>query len=243
MKILAWDCETAPAVVHSFGLFNQNHGINQVVQNPYMMSFAAQWEGQKKVIFKSVHHDSKDEMLKELHSLLDEADAVISWNGKGFDSKWANKEFLEAGMLPPSPYREIDLMLAARSRFRFLSNKLDFVAQLLGVGAKKVTGGHELWVGCMNGDPVAWAKMRSYNKKDVTLLWDIYAKLLPWIPNVGRALHDGLSEGCVNCSSQNLHKRGFHMTTIGRYQRYQCLDCGKWQRGKSNLLVTDMRPA
>ncbi len=56
-------------------------------------------------------------------------------------------------MFPPAPFKEIDLLTVAKGRFRFVSNKLDYVAQQLGLGKKTEHSGHELWVQCMAGIP------------------------------------------------------------------------------------------
>lgn len=241
LKILFWDVEMAPAVVHSWGLHEQNHGINQVIEQPYMLSFAARWYGSSKKIFYSVHHNTRQEMVEALHAHMDEADALVSWNGKGFDTKHAYREFLEVGLTPPSPVKEIDLMLTARSRFRLLSNKLDYVAQLLGIGKKKSTGGHELWIACMNGDEKAWAIMKRYNIQDVDLLVEIYDKLLPWItnhPNIN-LYQDG--EGCPTCGSEDIQKRGLSHTGVSSYQRYRCMNCGKWSKSGKAVQRADLR--
>ena len=245
MRIGFWDIEMAPATVHSWGLFNQTHSLNQIVEQPYMLSFAWRWYGEKKVIFKSVHHDGYEEMILALRALFDEADALVSWNGAGFDTKHAQREFIQLGLIPPSPVKEIDLMRKTKAKFRFLSNKLDNVAQQLGVGAKKSTGGHELWVACMAGDEKAWRKMRTYNVQDVNLLVLLYERLLPWIdqhPNV--ALYDDINGGCPNCGSTNLQRRGKEVTSAGTYTRYQCQaeGCGKWFRGSKRLETTAVRP-
>lgn len=230
LKILAWDIECAPAVVHSWGLHNQFHSINQVMEDPYIMSFAAQWVGSKKIEFRSTYHDGRKEMLARMWTLMDEADALLSWNGKGFDTKWAYGEFIREGMSPPSPVKEIDLMQAVRSSARFLSTKLDYVAQALGIGKKKSTGGHELWVACMNDDPKAWAKMKSYNRQDVALLIELYYKLLPWIANHPNMNLYYEGDGCPACHSDNFQKRGYHYTGVSKTQRYRCMNenCGRW---------------
>jgi predicted RNA-binding Zn-ribbon protein involved in translation (DUF1610 family) len=245
-KLLAWDIEMKPAIVHSWGLFNQTHGINQVVEQPGMISFAARWYGEKKVIFKSVHHDGREDMVKTLWDLLNEADALISWNGQGFDTKHAKREFLELGLTPPSPVKEIDLMRGVKSQFRMLSNKLDYVSQQLGVGAKKSTGGHELWVACMAGDEAAWRKMRTYNIQDVNLLIDLYERLLPWLPAANHpniAVLDGLDFACPRCGSKDLERRGTAIKSTGTYQRYQCKNCGHWPSAAQRLTTTELRPA
>ncbi len=243
LRLGFWDIEMAPAVVHSWGLFQQDHGINQVMDQPYMLSFAWRWYGSKTVIFKSVHHDGKEEMVKALYELFNEADAIVSWNGAGFDTPHANREFLALGLTPPAAPKEIDLMRVARSKFRFLSNKLDYVSQYLGIGKKKTTGGHELWVACMNGDEAAWRKMRTYNKQDVNLLVDIYEYFKPWIknhPNIN--LYED-TNGCPTCGSENFQKRGRARTGVSVYQRYQCQDCGAWFKSGKSLQASTYRQA
>ena len=242
MKILFLDIETSPNLAYVWGLFKQNIAINQLEESTEMLCFGARWYGEKKVIFKSVHHDGKKAMLKEVHRLLDEADVLVGWNSKAFDSKHLKRELLEAGMKPPSPYKEMDLMLAVKSQFKFPSNKLDYVAQTLGVGAKVQHSGFDLWKRCMAGENKAWAEMKRYQIQDVDLLVDLYEKLKPWIPNhPSVALHNDIQDGCTVCGSQSLQKRGLSRTVSGSYQRYQCQTCGKWLRGSQKITGTAIR--
>jgi uncharacterized protein YprB with RNaseH-like and TPR domain len=242
MKILFLDIETTPNLAYVWGLFKQNIAINQIEESTEMLCFGARWYGEKKVIFKSVHHDGKEAMLQEVHRLLDEADVLVGWNSKAFDSKHLKRELLQAGMKPPSPYKEMDLMLAVKSQFKFPSNKLDYVAQTLGVGAKVQHSGFDLWKKCMAGDNKAWAEMKKYQIQDVNLLIDLYEILKPWIPgHPNRALHDGLEEGCLVCGSAHLQRRGVARSASGTYHRFQCQDCGKWQRGPISINKTVTR--
>lgn len=243
-KILAFDLETSPNLAHVWGLWDQNVSLSQLDKSTEVMCFGARWLGSNKVIFRSVHHDGKEAMLEELWKLFDEADAVMGWNSKGFDSKHVNREFLEAGMKPPSPWKELDLMQAVKAKFRFPSNKLDYVAQRLGVGKKTPHTGFQLWLDCMAGDDKAWRLMKKYQMQDVNLLIDLHSILLPWIanhPNV--ALIDGIEGGCVNCGSTNLQRRGYSTTGVSKQQRYQCQDCGKWNKSKGSVASSEMRQA
>ena len=231
-RILALDLETSPNLAHVWGLWQQNVGLPQLLESTEVLCWGARWLGTKPVIFRSVHHDGKQKMLEDVHALLDEADAVMGWNSKGFDSKHLKREFLEAGLRPPSPYAELDLMLAVKKQFRFPSNKLDYVAQRLGVGAKVKHEGHTLWIKCMAGDPEAWKRMKRYQLQDVNLLIDLHEKLLPWIdnhPNV--ALANKVEGGCPRCGSTDLQRRGVARTRQSEFQRYQCQGCGGWTRG------------
>ena len=179
------DIETTPLQVYTWGLWDQNIGINQIIKSTEMMCFGAKWLGQKSVTFKSVHHDGKKAMLEELHTLMDEADALVGWNSAAFDHKHINREFLENEMTPPSPTKDLDLMTIVKANFQFPSNKLDYVAQKLGVGSKVKHSGFELWIKCMAGDDKAWREMKKYQIQDVQLLDSLYDILLPWFPGSG----------------------------------------------------------
>jgi uncharacterized protein YprB with RNaseH-like and TPR domain len=186
MKTLFLDIETTPMQVYTWGLWDQNISIDQIIKSTEMLCFGARWLGSKKVIFKSVHHDGKEAMLEELHELMEEADVLVGWNSASFDHKHINREFLENGMLPPSPVKDLDLMSVTKANFMFPSNKLDYVAQKLEVGAKVKHSGFRLWLGCMAGDKDSWKEMKKYQIQDVNLLIDLYDILLPWFVTSGR---------------------------------------------------------
>lgn len=242
MKILFLDLETSPNLAHVWGLWQQNVAITQLVSSTEVICFGARWNDSDKVIFKSVHHHGKEAMLDEMHRLLDAADVVIGWNSISFDTKHMNREFLENGYLPPAPFKDLDLMRVVKSNFRLPSNKLDYVSQLLGVGAKVQHSGFQLWLDCMAGKSAAWKEMKEYQIQDVNLLVDLYEILKPWIKNGPHsALHDGVEGGCRNCSSTNLQRRGVAKTSTATYQRFQCQDCGSWNRGSKSLTTAAMK--
>jgi len=246
MKILLLDIETSPNTAHVWGLWQQNVSINQLQESSYVMCWAAKWLGEKEIFFDSVHQSSDKKMLKRIYTMINEADAVVHYNGTKFDMPTLNKEFLLNDMSPPAPYKQIDLLRTMRSNFRFPSNKLDYVAQRLGLGSKTGHEGHGLWVRCMNGDPGAWKIMEKYNKQDVVLLEKVYHKVLPWIkshPN--RNVYDAQDEHvCPNCGSKHIQRRGTARTISGSYQRYQCNDCGTWSRStKTDVANATIRQA
>tara|TARA_R110002126_G_scaffold4455_2_gene23475 strand:- start:742 stop:1479 length:738 start_codon:yes stop_codon:yes gene_type:complete len=230
MKILLIDIEVAPNTAHVWGIFDQNISINQLLESSYTLCYAAKWYGNPKIMFDSVQKSGKNKMLANVHALLDQADAVVHYNGSRFDIPILNKEFLLSGMPPPSPAKHIDLLQVARRQFRFVSNKLDYVSQALGLGGKTDHEGHTLWVKCMNDDRKAWKIMEEYNKNDVVLLEKVYDKFKGWIkqhPN-----HNAYSPDicCPNCASRKLQARGTQRSRVAVYQRFQCQNCGSWSR-------------
>lgn len=245
VRVLYLDLETRPIEAYVWGLWQQNVGLSQIARPTSVISFAAKWRGSPKKIFHSVHHDGQEAMIQKAWDLLNEAQVVCHWNGDKFDVKHLNREFIEAGMTPPSPYKSLDLLKTARSQFLFPSNKLQYVSTALGLAGKAETGGFELWLACMAGDDKAWAKMKKYNIQDVVLLEELHDRLLPYIkggPHMG--LLDGQDEdSCGNCAGTRLERRGFAYTPLGKFQQFRCHDCGSWSRGKRSLATVDVRVA
>ena len=247
MKILGIDIETAPNTAHVWGLFKQTIGLNQILQTGRVMCFAARWfggaSGEQDTVFRSEHGEGHKNMIRHAHSLLDEADAVVHYNGARFDMPTLNREFLKYGMNPPSPYAQIDLLQSARKQFRFASNRLDHLLKELHIGEKVRHDGHTLWIRCMNGDDEAWERMEEYNRGDVDQLEALYHKMRPWITNhPNHALYEDTERPvCPNCGSENLQSRGTAKTRTQQYRRYQCRGCGTWTRERYNSTPKDKK--
>ena len=250
-RILILDIETSPNLAHVWGIWQQNVALNQIAETGRVLSFAAKWYGEKAVHFQGDFDfdlevlGRHDEMVHAAWEMLDEADIVVHYNGTSFDIPHLNREFALAGLTPPSPYKQVDLLQVARRQFRFVSNKLDHVSREFGVGGKVNTGGFELWLGCLAGDPKAWRKMRRYNINDVKITEAVYSAMLPWItnhPHVGLYGDDPEKNVCGRCEGR-LQRRGFATTQLGKFQRYQCQTCGGWSRGAKRVVGVDARPA
>jgi len=248
MRVLFLDIETAPHKVYAWGLFKENIYLDRVIEPGYTLCFAARWEHDETMHFYSLFTHTMEEMLQAMYDLLDECDVVVHYNGKRFDMPTLNKEFILNGFVPPTNYKQIDLYQVVRSTFRFVSNKLDFVAQALGLGGKVAHKGMELWRDCMEGVEAGWGErvseqvleswdtMQEYNEEDVSLLVRLYYKLQPWIrvhPNRALYLKDPNVRACPKCGSENLVKRGIERpATVNAYQRYKCNDCGANSRSR-----------
>lgn len=236
MKALLLDIETSPNTAYVWSLFKENIPLARLIESSEVMCWSAKWLGSNETFHDNYFVSSVNDMLSRIHALLDEADVVIHYNGTQFDIPCLNKEFLIYGYTPPSPYKQVDLLKTARSQFKFTSNKLDYIAQRLGLG-KKLDTSFQLWVDCMNKVPEAWKTMREYNIHDVTLLEAVYEKFKPWIkphPNYTLYTEDN-NVMCPVCGSYAYHKRGFAYTAVGKYQRYHCTKCGAWFKDRKNL--------
>lgn len=257
-KILAFDCETKPNSGYFWGLWDQNIGISQMTSSAEMLCWGARWLDQKQVTFRSVHHHGQETMLADLHKMWGQADYVMSWNGKQFDTKHVNREFLQHGLPPTAAPRDLDLMRAVKSRFKFPSYKMEYVAQALGLEGKTTHNGFQMWIDAMAGDEKAWRLMKKYQVRDVNILIEIYNKIKPWIPG---SMHPNIGMWnqsddmvCPRCGSNRLQKRGYERTSAGIFQRYQCQEegCAAWSKsalrskavsgdGKERAITTTLR--
>jgi DNA polymerase elongation subunit (family B) len=237
VRVLTIDIETSPNLAYVWGMFKQNVALTQLVEAGQVICWAASWYGEDPM-FMSDHHDGHDQMVKGAWDLLNEADIVVHYNGTSFDIPHLNREFALAGLTPPKPYKQVDLLRTARKQFRFPSNKLDHVAQALGVGAKVSHTGFQLWIDCMADDPEAWELMRTYNLGDIKVTEALYDKLRPWIPNHPHlGMFTGSAWSCPNCGHKGVSKQrtGHIHTNVQTYRGYQCPNCHTHIRGTKAL--------
>lgn len=240
MKILLYDEETAANLSHTWGRWDQN--VVHVERDWYILCFAYKWAHLKEThtvglpdfpLYKKDPTDDR-EVVKKLWELFDEADVLVAHNGDAFDYKKARARFIVHGLPPHSPVQLVDTKKMAKRFFGFDSNKLDELARQLGLPRKAQTGGYELWLGCLAGDPSAWKKMRAYNKQDVIVLEQVWKKLSAWTsgqPN--RNLYvDAPRLSCPRptCGGA-LRPNGTRVySNTGKMQQYVCTRCGGYSQ-------------
>lgn len=244
-RILLADIETSPIISYTWGIFDQQVSLNQIKQDWHLLSFSAKWLGSSKIIYKD-QRNKKDitddtDLLKEIWKLLDEADIVITQNGKKFDIKKLNARFIIKGFQPPSSFKQIDTLVLAKKYFGFTSNKLEYLSNTLNKKYKKQTkrhfAGFDLWKECLKGNIKAWKEMEKYNKYDVLSLEEVYNKLIPWDNSINFNIYksDPTDIQC-KCGNRSFVRNGFAYTAKGKFQRYRCEKCGSETRDTQNLL-------
>jgi uncharacterized protein YprB with RNaseH-like and TPR domain len=249
-RILFFDIETAPIIAHVWGLFDQNVGLNQIKADWHALSWAAKWIDEDKVMYadqrKAKNIENDKELLRGIWQLLDEADIIVTQNGKAFDVKKLNARFVIHGFQPPSSFKHIDTLRLARKHFGFTSNKLEYLSHTLNKKYKKLVGNREfdgfnLWKQCLAGNIKAWREMETYNKYDVLSLEELYKRLIPWDSSVNFNLYNDSNDNSCKCGSKSFRKWGFAYTASGKYQRIKCNKCGAETRSNENLFSVEKR--
>lgn len=271
-KALLWDIESSLMSTSTFSLWPKYIPYDAIIHDWHIICGAWKWLGKPRVYADAISADEYSEALREfythqmsdskeappksilnidkevtqkLRDVVAEADIVIHHNGDKFDLKKLNARCVYHGIEPFPKPKTVDTLKVAKREFAFTSNRLDYIGEYLGVGGKIHNEGN-LWQKLINGSArqkeLALRKMLKYNKRDVTLLEDVYLKMRPYIknhPNMN-LYTDSLDIVCPNCSGSNLQKRGYHVTLRGKYQRYQCTDCGAWTKGGKSVEMSEI---
>lgn len=228
-KTLLLDIETSYMKLAGFSLKADGYfSHNNIIEDWYILCAAWKWLGKPKIYgaISDDKHNDKEVVIKLREAVL-EADELIYHNGAKFDYKKLNARVILNGLGPMVKPREIDTLKQARKHFSFTSNRLDYLGKVLGCGGKIHTG-NDLWLRALDRDEQALKEMFKYNKRDVTLLEDVYKKLAPHIDVGYNANLMDVLNGCPLCGSMDYHQRGWALTKTCKYQRYVCLNCGKW---------------
>lgn len=250
-RVLLFDIECTPMIGYTWGKWQQN--VIQFVEDWHILSFAYAWyeegkpptEEDVRVVALPDFPDAYDAdpkndfyVVRYLHALQTLADVVVAHNGDQFDIPKVNARYAVHGLNRPTPHYTVDTKKVAARQFKFASNSLNDLGQFLNLGEKAETGGFDLWLGCMAGDPAAWETMIEYNRQDVVLLGSLYHELKygGWIANHPplNTLVEAPGEVCPTCLSSEMHRRGMRATRAGVFQQWHCLTCGSYSRSRKS---------
>lgn len=231
VKRLFWDIETSPNLVYSWRIgYNLSLQPHDIVKERAIISIAYKWEHEDEVHVLTWDENQCDKkMLEEFVEVLHSADESVAHNGKRFDEKWLRTRCIYHRILTFPRYKSLDTLLKAKQGFNFNSNKLDYIAKYLGVGAKLQHEGFEMWRKIIEDkDPEALEAMCQYNKIDVIVLQDVYQALKSY---VNPETHEGVILGkgkhtCPYCGGEESELLKNTVTTKGTIQRVmECNGC------------------
>lgn len=233
-KVLVLDIETSPLIVYVWELKDQYVGLNQMIQDWHIMAWGAKWlnEPISKLIYRDKRNNDTDKLILErLWALLNDADIVITQNGKAFDAKKINARFMLHGWPPPKPYKHLDTYLIAKNAAAFTSHSLEYLTERFNTKYKKLSHsafpGLSLWKECLKGNMKAWEEMKKYNIHDVLSTEEFYNKIKAWAPQNAPKLYnlDYLSRQCRICGVKGkIEFRG----GVNDKRTVHCVACGKW---------------
>jgi uncharacterized protein YprB with RNaseH-like and TPR domain len=230
---LFFDIETSPNI----GLFweagyKKNIDYTNIIKERAIICICWKWEDDKEINF--AHWDSKQDdkkLLQEFINIANQADELVGHNGIKFDLAWIRTRCLFHGIEMFPNYKTIDTLTISRSKFKFNSNRLNYIAGYLGIG-QKIKTDYNLWKDIvLHKDKKSLEKMIKYCQMDVKLLEDVYKKLSVHIePKTHFGVKFGQDKGsCAECGSDDLRVKMKRITATGvKKIQYQCFTCGKY---------------
>lgn len=232
-KRLFFDIETSPNI----GLFweagyKKNIDYSNIIKERAIICICYKWEDSKDVGYLT--WDSKQcdkKMLLKFIEIANSADEMVGHNGDKFDLAWIRTRCLFHRINVFPVYTTIDTLKLSRSKFKFNSNKLDYIAKYLGMG-EKIKTEFGLWKAIvLNKDKEAMAKMVKYCQQDVKLLEKVYKELST---HIFAKTHYGVIFGqdrgsCPECGSDEIVRMCNRVSATGvKKIQFQCKTCNKY---------------
>jgi len=230
---LFFDIETSPNI----GLFweagyKKNIDYSNIIQERAIICICYKWEDEKEVY--SLQWDAKQNdkrMLEQFIEVANVATEMVGHNGDKFDLAWIRTRCLFHNIQMFPKYTTIDTLKVARQKFRFNSNRLNYIADFLGIG-QKIKTEYSLWKNILlHKDKAAMESMIKYCKKDVVLLEKVFKLLSAHIePKTHYGVIFGQERGsCPECGSDDLRHSQTRYSAAGTPRvQVQCNDCHKY---------------
>lgn len=199
------------------------------------MAFSAKRLGQSDMVYMETRNGDDSKLLKKLWDIFNEADVIITQNGKKFDEPKIKARMMLAGFKPYRPFKHHDTFEQNTDK-EFTSHSLDYLTDKFCTKYKKLKHkafpGLSLWKECRKGNPKAWAEMRKYNNMDVLSDEELFLNTRGWSKkSAPRLFYDTLNRQCKYCGENRLVIDGKDRTVTKTYHYMQCRSCGKYQRG------------
>ena len=230
---LYFDLECSPNIGFFWTAgYKLNISTESIIKERAIICICYKWEDEKET--HALYWDFKQndkKLLIEFIKVANQANELVGHNGDKFDLAWIRTRclFHRIEMFPT--YVTIDTLKVARSKFKFNSNKLNYIAQYLGIG-EKIHTEYNLWKEIvLNKCKDSMEKMIKYCKQDVILLEKVHKELNHHIPS---KTHYGVVFGedrgtCPECGSDDLIKNNKVVTATGLVRiQYKCKTCHKY---------------
>lgn len=232
-KRLFFDIETSFNIVSSWSVGPKiNLSPDNIIHERAIITICYKWEHESRVHSLTWNKGNDKKMLLEFAKIMHSADEVLGHNGDAFDIRWVRTRCIYHGIPLFPDFQSVDTLKLSRRGFKFNSNKLNYIAQFLGIGKKAETGGLQLWKDIvLKNSTSAMKKMVDYCKKDVLLLEKVYQKLSPYIihkTHIGVVLGKS-KHSCPGCGGTHTISNGQRIMSSGlKKQRLHCQDCGSY---------------
>jgi predicted PolB exonuclease-like 3'-5' exonuclease len=232
MRVLYFDVETSLMQVYTHYIGSKvSIQPSQIKEHSRIICICYKFSDENKVHELHWNEDQDDsQMLAEFNKIAEQADALCGHNGQGFDVKEIRGAIALRGLADAwceTPC--LDTLKDYRRMFRFKSNRLNAIAQHLGLGHKDPMGMQD-WINVSNNVPGSLEKMIKYCKKDVKLLESVHKRLAKYVTPTNTEvrmlkMNKSFDFNCKECGDRKFIKYGMYTYKGQSYQKYLCKSC------------------
>lgn len=229
-KRLFYDIETSYNIVKAWRAgYNLTITPEDIIHERAIISIAYKWEGEDDVTVLTWNKGCDKNVITEFVKVMGEADELVGHNIDRFDTKFVMGRALKHGILGLPKYQSTDTLKLARKHFMLNSNKLDYIAQFLGIGSKTKHRGMSMWDDIiLRNDKNALEEMVEYNIQDVHLTEKVYKKLTEYsLPKVNHtSKQTGVTHACPECGNTEATLEKTYVSPSGSKTRLMsCNSC------------------
>ena len=229
-KRLFYDIETSYNIVKSWRVgYNLSITPEDIIHERAIITIAYKWEEDEEVTVLTWNKGCDKDLVKQFVDIMAEADELVGHNVDRFDTKFIMGRALKHGVSVLPKYQSTDTLKLAKKHFMLNSNKLDYIAQYLGIGHKVRHRGMEMWDDIiLRNDPKALEEMCEYNVHDVFLTEKVYKALMNYsLPKINHASKQtGDKHSCPECGSEEAVLTKTYISNSGTKTRLMsCNSC------------------
>ena len=229
-KRLFYDIETSYNIVKAWRVgYNLSLQPEDIIQERAIITIAYKWEGEDDVTVLSWDKGCDKKIIEDFVKVMAESDEMIGHNIDRYDTKFIMGRALKHGITVLPKYQSTDTLKLAKKHFMLNSNKLDYIAQYLGLGHEVRHRGMSMWDDIiLNNCPKALEEMIEYNIHDVVLTEQVYKKLSEYsLPKVNHASKQtGDKHTCPQCGSTDATLQKTYVASSGTKTRLMsCNSC------------------
>lgn len=190
------------------------------------------WLGESRVYCPKIdfttknHRNAEKALFEAFLPAYEEADILVSYNGKRFDVPFLQAKALEYGYNALPNTSHVDLYWTVKHSMRISRKSLQNAGYFLGLSNEKTPVEGKIWTRATLGDPKALKYIVDHCKSDVLVLEELYMRLRSLVRGHPRVA----GNACKACGSPEIQNRGRYVTKLkGTMWRTMCTNCGSWE--------------
>jgi len=147
-RVLILDIESSLDILASYGLKEQYHRPENILQDWYVICFSWKWLGGSRIYDYSIIEDMKRfrkaddyHVIKRMHEVISDCEVMVGHNVDRFDWKKFMARVIYNGLPPLDKPFMVDTLKEARNIAAFTSNSMKYLSKHLKVNGKQMIFG------------------------------------------------------------------------------------------------------